>query len=595
MAVLYVIASWLLLQVTDVLSSLLTVPDWTGSLVVLLLILGFFPAMIFSWVYEMTPEGLKKEKDIDRSRSITSETGHKINILIIVMLALAIGAVVVDRLMPEAERVAETPVVEGAEETDQADPAQLAAAKFAPAPDRSIAVLPFVNMSDDAGNEFFSDGISEELLNLLAKIPELQVTSRSSAFAFKGEKIDIPEVAQKLNVAHILEGSVRKAGNQVRITAQLIEARSDTHIWSETYDRTLDNIFAIQDEIAAEVVAQLKVTLLGETPKVTETNPETYALALQAKHLYRQGTVESWKHAIELYQQALTIAPNYAPAWAGLANIYSGLASQGEWPMEEGYALARQAANKALALDPGYAPVHDSLGQLASTVDRDLAAAAAHYERALALDPGNSDILGNAAVLARSLGRPEQATALLEYAIDRDPVNATHHYYLGVCYVYAGHLDSAVASLRTALALSPGRVGLQANLGMTLLLEGKLEEALAAIQQEHSIWRLVYLPTAYHALGQTAESDAALNELIDTYEREAAYNIAYVFAYRGEADQAFEWLDKAVVYNDPGLTDIAMEPMFANIHGDPRWLAFLDSIGRSPEQLAAIEFEVTLP
>ncbi|KPK52333.1 MAG: hypothetical protein AMS22_09415, partial [Thiotrichales bacterium SG8_50] len=190
MAVLYVIAAWLLLQVTDVLSSLLTVPDWTGSLVVLLLILGFFPAMIFSWVYEMTPEGLKKEKDIDRSRSITSETGHKINILIIVMLALAIGAVVVDRLMPEAERVDETPVVEEAEETAQADPAQLAAAKFAPAPNRSIAVLPFVNMSDDAGNEFFSDGISEELLNLLAKIPELQVTSRSSAFAFKGEKID---------------------------------------------------------------------------------------------------------------------------------------------------------------------------------------------------------------------------------------------------------------------------------------------------------------------------------------------------------------------------------------------------------------------
>jgi len=594
-AVLSVIAAWLLLQVTDVLSSLLTVPDWTGSLVVLLLILGFFPAMIFSWVYEMTPEGLKKEKDIDRSRSITPETGHKINILIIVMLALAIGAVVVDRLMPEAERVAETPVVEEAEETDQADPAQLAAAKFAPAPDRSIAVLPFVNMSDDAGNEFFSDGISEELLNLLAKIPELQVTSRSSAFAFKGEKIDIPEVAQKLNVAHILEGSVRKAGNQVRITAQLIEARSDTHIWSETYDRTLDNIFAIQDEIAAEVVQQLKVTLLGEAPKVRETNPQAYALSLQARHLDRQGTVEAWKQAIELYQQALIIAPDYAPAWAGLANIYSGLASQGEWAVDEGNALAREAANKALALDAGYAPVHDSLGTIAMAVDQDLAAAAAHYERALALDPGNSDILGNAAVLARSLGRPEQATALLEYAIDRDPVNPTHHFYLGVNYRYAGRLDAALVSLQTALALSPGRIGVHANIGDVLLLKGQPVEALAAIQQESSIWRLIFLPMAYHALGQTTEADAALNEVIDTYEREAAYNIAYVFAYRGEADQAFEWLDKAVAYKDPGLTDIAVEEYFSSLYGDPRWLPFLESIGKSPEQLAAIEFEVTLP
>ena len=269
-AVLYMIASWLLLQVTDVLSSLLPVPEWAGSFVVMLLILGFFPAVIFSWVYEMTPEGLKKEKDIDRSQSITPETGHKINVLIVLLLLLAIGGLVVDRLVPEAEQVADPPpVAETTEEAVQVDPAQLAAMKFAPPPDRSIAVLPFVNMSDDPGNEFFSDGISEELLNLLAKVPELQVTSRSSAFAFKGERIDIPEVAQKLNVAHILEGSVRKAGNQVRITAQLIQARSDTHIWSETYDRTLDNIFAIQDEIASEVVAQLKVTLLGEAPKVT--------------------------------------------------------------------------------------------------------------------------------------------------------------------------------------------------------------------------------------------------------------------------------------------------------------------------------------
>ncbi len=596
-AVLYIIASWLILQVADVGVSLLGLPEWIGKAIFLLLALGFPLALIFSWVYEMTPEGLKKEKDIDRSQSITPATGHKINVLIIVLLILAIGTVVLDRLMPQSTPVVEMTAIEEGEETAAADPATLAAAKFAPAADRSIAVLPFVNMSSDPEQEYFSDGLSEELLNLLAKVPELQVTSRSSAFAFKGEKIDIPEVAQKLNVAHVLEGSVRKSGNQVRVTAQLIDASTDTHMWSETFDRTLDNIFAIQDEIAAEVVAQLKVTLLGATPKVRQTDPEAYTLALQAQHLDRQGTVEAWKQAMVLYQKALGIAPDYAPAWAGLAQVYSGLASQGEGEltMEQGLARAREAANKAVALDPDYAPAHDAAGAIAMTVDRDLAAAAAHYELALALDPGNSDILGNAAVLARALGRPDEGIELLQYAVERDPINPTHHFYLGVVYSYAGRLDEAIASLRTALALSPARIAVQANLGDVLLRKGKPEEALAAIQQEPSLWREIYLPVAYWGLGRKAESDAALAELIENQERDAAYNIAYVYAYRGEADRAFEWLDKAVAYKDPGLTDIALEPLFANIRDDPRWLPFLERAGKAPQQLAAIKFEVKLP
>jgi len=594
-AVLYVVASWLILQVADVLFPNLGAPAWTFGFVLGLLVLFFVPALVFAWVYEMTPEGLKREKDVDRSESITARTGHKINILIIVLLVLAIGSVVLDRLIPATAPVAESPIAEVADDAEAVDPARLAAAKFAPAPDRTIAVLPFVNMSDDASNEFFSDGISEELLNLLAKVPELKVTSRSSAFAFKGERIDIPDVAQKLHVAHILEGSVRKAGNQVRITAQLIDARSDTHVWSETYDRTLDNIFAVQDEIAAEVVSQLKVTLLGDAPKARVTNPEAYALSLQARELQRRGTSEAWKQAAVLYQRALAIDPDYAPAWSGLSQIYSGLANSGDEPLAEGIALAREAANKAVALAPDYAPAYDSLGNIAMTADRDLSTAAEHYERALALDPGNSDILGNAAVLARALGHPEQAIALLEYAVDRDPVNPTHHYYLGVAYAYAGRLDEAVSSFRTALTLSPSRMGVHANLGDVLLRKGETEMALAEINQEDSVWRQIYLPLAYHALGREAESDAALAQLIEDQEQEAAYNIAYVYAYRGEADQAFAWLDKAVTYNDPGLMDLGIEPLFANLHDDPRWLPFLERMGKSAEQLAAIDFEVSLP
>jgi TolB-like protein/Tfp pilus assembly protein PilF len=460
---------------------------------------------------------------------------------------------------------------------------------------RSIAVLPFVNMSSDPEQEYFSDGISEELLSLLAKIPELRVTSQSSSFSFKGQNLDIPEIAQRLNVAHILEGSVRKAGNQVRITAQLIDARSDTHVWSESWDRTLDDIFKIQDEIAADVVAQLKVTLLRAAPTVEETDPEAYTLYRRARHLGRPGTAESLEQSIALYEQALKIDPDYAAAWNGLAFSYTLQLALALRPIDEGNQLALEAANRALAIDPDYAPAYARLSRIASVYDKDLAAAARHLERALDLEPTNLDILGNAASLARDLGRLDEAIALREYVVARDPVNPGRHVGLGLYYNWAGRWDEAVASFRTALSLSPGRIGVPYSIGVALLLKGEPEAALAAMRQETSDWRMIGLPMAYHALGQAAKSDAALTALIEKHEQVWAYHIAYVLAYRGEADRAFEWLDKAVEHNDGGLTQIPVEGLFASIHADPRWLPFLESLGRSPEQLAAIEFDVSLP
>ena len=459
----------------------------------------------------------------------------------------------------------------------------------------SIAVLPFVNMSSDPEQEYFSDGISEEVLNLLAKIPGLQVAARTSSFSFRDQNLEVPEIAERLNVAHVLEGSVRKAGNEVRITAQLIRADDGFHEWSETWDRSADDIFAIQDEIAADVAAQLKVTLLGAAPTVEATDLAAYALYLQARQLGRQGTAEGLERSMALYQQALAIDPDYAAAWAGLARDYYTQAGTELHPIDEGYQLARDAANRALAIDPEYAPAYAQLGYIA-VYHGDLAAAARHLERALALDPTDSDIIANAAILARSLGRLDEAIALQEYAVARDPVNPIGHARLGLFYLWAGRLDESIASYRTTLSLSPGRIGAKHNIAVALLLKGEPEAALAAIQQESSeLWRTVGLSMAYHVLGQAAESDAALAELIDKYRQEAAYNIAYVLALRGEADRAFEWLDKAVQYNDPGLVEIAATNLFANIHDDPRWLPFLESIGKSPDQLAAIEFEVRLP
>ncbi len=566
MAVLYAVAAWLIMQAAEVVIGLAHLPDWIGPTTLGLLAVGFPIALIFSWFYEITPEGISPEKDVDRSESITHVTGRRLDFIVISLLCAGLILFAYDKWW------------------------------IGVPPQQSIAVLPFVNMSDDASNEYFSDGISEELLNLLTKIPELRVISRSSAFSYKGKDIAIPTIAAQLNVAHVLEGSVRKAGNRVRISAQLIEARSDTHLWSETYERTLDDIFATQDEIAARVVEQLKISLLGDAPTVQATDPEAYALVLQARYLGQQVTPDALEKSIALLEQALAIDPDYAAAWDGLARAYVNQTGQGLRPIEEGYTLAREAASQALALDPAYAPAHSRLGWIASHYDHDLVAAARHYERALAMEPANTDIISNAANMARSLGRLDQAIALAEYTVARDPVLPVGHVNLGLYYIYAGRLDEAIASFRTTLTLSPGHSGAQHFIGTALLLKGEPKSALAAMQKPASeVWRLIGLPMAHHALGQAAASDAALAKLIDKYEQVAAYNIACVLAFRGEADRAFEWLNKAVANKDPGLARIATQPQFANIQFDPRWLPFLESIGKSPKQLAAIDFKVRLP
>ena len=434
------------------------------------------------------------------------------------------------------------------------------------------------------------------MLNLLAKIPQLQVTARTSSFAFKGKETGIPEIARTLHVAHVLEGSVRKAGNSVRITAQLIKAGTDTHLWSQTYDRKLDDIFAIQDEIAADVVKQLKVTLLGAAPKARTTDPEAYALYLQAVQLGRQFTAEAFQQSGALLRKVLATDPRYAPAWDGLATNLANEAGQGLMPSKEGYAQAREADMKALAIDPDYAPAHAGLGWIAMDGDNDLAGAAQHFRRALALDPADLDVLRNSVMLLAALGRLDESLALNQALVRRDPVNVNTLFNLGLFQRRAGRLDAAIASQRTVLSLAPGRGGAHAQLATTLLLKGDAQGALAEIEQETSeVWKMIGLPMAYHTLGRKADSDAALTALIAKYEQDGPYNIAYVYAYRGDADKAFEWLDKAVEYGDPGLADIVTENLFAKIHADPRWLAFLRKIGKAPEQLAKIEFKVTQP
>ena len=426
----YVVASWLIIQVVETVFQAFGFSDAAVRIVTIVLAIGLIPSLIFAWAFEITPEGLKKEKDIDRSQSISPHTGKKLDRMIMVVLALALGYFAFDKFVLSESR--EASIAEEARQEGRSD------ALVESYGENSIAVLPFVNMSDDANNEFFSDGIAEELLNLLAQIPQLRVISRSSSFSYKGKDIAIPTVAKELNVAHILEGSVRKFGNRVRITVQLIEARSDTHVWSQTYDRTLDDIFVIQDEIAMAVIAGLKPKLLGDAPTATRTNHETYTLYMQARYLLNKGSSDEAEQAEILVKQALELDPSYVPGWTLLAKIYG----------PNRYLLARDAVEKALAIDPNDAWANAYFGAATALIANDLDVGIRAIERALISAPNNPDVLALAARIARVIGRFDEAVALAERAVYIDPLCRLCLHTLAGAQYLAGHLDAAAASIR---------------------------------------------------------------------------------------------------------------------------------------------------
>lgn len=575
-AVLYAGAIWALSQGFAQLAPIVGAPEWTVRWFLIAASIGFPFWLAFAWFYEFTPDGLKRESEIDRGDSIAHHTSRKLDFAIIGVLAVAVVLLLTDRFV----------LHHGVNEQ---------AAIKATVTQASIAVLPFVNMSPDKDQEYFSDGISEELLNLLAKIPQLQVTARTSSFSFKGKEVAIPEIARQLHVAHVLEGSVRKDGDTVRITAQLVDASSGNHVWSQTYDRKLDDIFKIQDEIAADVVKQLKVKLLGAAPKTGVTDPKAYALFLQARQLGRQFNADACKSSNTLYHQALVIDPRYAQAWVGLASNFANEMNNGTLSNAQGLRQAHAAIEQALAIDPGFAAPQGQLGYLA-ILQSDLPAAVRYFQNALELDPTDTTVIRSSALLLKSLGRLQSAIAIGEYVVARDPVNPAALQNLGISYLWAGRFDEAIATFRILLSLSPSYGGAHNQLGMALLRKGDAAGGLTQIQQETDEgWKRIGLPLAYCALERKADADAALAALIAKDEKVAAYNIAHDYAYCGEPDQAFAWLDKAVAYHDTGLSEIVVENLFDKLHDDPRWLPFLRKIGKAPEQLEKIQFEVTLP
>ena len=460
-------------------------------------------------------------------------------------------------------------------------------------------MLPFVNMSRDEENEYFADGLSEELLNVLAKIRGLRVAARSSAFSFKGKGATVAEVGRALNVATVLEGSVRKAGNRMRISVQLVKVVDGYQLWSEVYDRTLDDIFAVQDDIAQSVLRELRATLLGATADPTSekkaeaavaaavkgrsNDPEAHRLFLQARHFIDRNSRADVIRGIGYLQQALALDPGFALAWAELSRAHASAANWGWAAAAEGFANARNAAARALELEPDLAEGHAGLGWVQMSNDRDWVGAEASYRRALELSPGNALVLQGLGMLSGNLGRFDEGIMLCRRSVEQDPLSPSCYFYLGLVYWTAGRPAEGEAALRKSLELAPQGAATHAWLAILLLTQGRNDEALAMALSEPEDWgRLFACAVIQHAAGRPDEADAALRELEDRHGSEAAYQVAQARAARGEIDVAFAWLERAFDQRDAGIFWTKVDPLLASLHTDPRWQPFLGKLGLDP-------------
>ena len=563
-AFVYVIAGWLTMQVIDVMFPALNIPEWLTSAVAALLLIGFPFALIFAWAFEMTPEGIKREKDVDRSESITPTTGRKLNQTAIVILAVALGFMLVDKFYLSA-----------------GDEPEIADIK------PSIAVLPFVNMSDDKSNEYFSDGLSEELLNLLAKIPQLHVAGRTSSFQFKDTSEDLRVIGEQLNVANVLEGSVRQSGTRLRITAQLINADTGYHLWSETYDRELTDVFAIQDEIAANVVDALRLELLGESipvPTHGTDNVEAYNLYLRALYLSDRTTEADFLNAKEALQRAIEIDPDYAQAYALLADTHqlliSGFVGGNVEDFTEGFKQVHAYADKALEIDPD---LPDALFAKASAVwagDFNISLAATYYERALEIDRNNAGAAGWLSFLRLVQGRHDEAIELARRLLEIDPLSTVSHRGLGDAYRVAGRYDEAIEIYKKALERTPDTARVNGRLARMALARGDWETAAEHIRLEPVKWVRDMYAVMLNSRGKDSDDyQAAVRAYEGAYGVSNSYQLAELYGFVGDLENTFKWLDTGLEVRDPGMPWMSTSEFLVSAHDDPRWPEMLQRAG----------------
>jgi serine/threonine-protein kinase len=593
-AVAYAVVAWLLIQAASILFPTFDAPPWVMKVLVAIIVIGFPLAMILSWAFEITPEGIKREEDILPNESVTRRTGRKIVGITIVVAVVATGLFVFQLLRPRLTS------------TGLPSAAKMSSSEGNQLPnEKSVAVLAFANLSDDKGSEYFSDGISEELLTVLQKIPGLHVAARTSAFSFKGKSATAQEIGQKLGVAHLVEGSVRKAGDVVRIAARLTQANTGEEQWSENYTRNLKDVFAVQTEVATTIVAQLRGQLTGtnddkakvviqEQVRAAERggtkNVDAHESYLQGRFFLNRHSEKETDQARAAFERAVKLDPKFALAWAGLAQTHvwdcNYATEGGQKEFNERLAAARDAVERALALEPDLPDALFPKATIETNFDYNWKGAAETLRKALALAPQDPALLMWAGNLAQARGETKQALDLFRRAVASDPVNTQAREFLASGLSVLGNQEEARAEYARVIELNPSAPNSQAGVGLAYLLEGKFEEAAVAAQKDAADWaRLLIMSCARWGQKRVPESDAALAELIKMAGETGAYQIAEVYAYRNDKDRAFEWLERARRQRDAGLPGLRADTLLPNLHDDPRWDAFLHTMGLADDQL----------
>ncbi len=568
----YLVAAWLLLQIVDVLAPLLDLPEWVGKLVFLVLLIGLVPALVFSWVYELTPEGLKRETEVLADESISRHTARKLNHLTIVLLVIVAGIVIADRLIPETTD-SEPPAEESAKE-DLAEPA---------ADDRqSVAVVPFVNTSDDEANEYFADGISEELLNALSGVQNLRVPSRTSSFTFKGSNKTVAEIGSALQVDNVLEGSVRKAGDRIRVSVQLIEVDSDTRIWSETYTRELVDIFAVQDEIATSIVSALRLTLNAEDNEklgqVSTDSVQAYDEYLRGRYYWPQRRAVLLQRAIEHYKAAVAIDPEFDRAWAALADAYLILPEYVQGTTDTYLPLAREALDKALQLNPDSPYALAASGLLKAHYFYDWEGALADLERAVALAPDYATGRQFYGEILNIQGRLDEALEQLRLGREADPLSVVIRHIPGYFLLWRGRYDEAEAHYKDAQALDIPFRWTYHNLDFLNTLRGDYDEARYNTRKFAEL--VGHDPAADLARIDAVENPALKDRALELLHQrtditDGTFGKALQFILLGEHELAMASLEAGFEARDPLASYIVFMHVYDPLRDDPRFQALL--------------------
>jgi len=575
-AVAYAIASWLIIQIATQVFPFFEIPNWAVRLVVLLLIAGFPVALVFSWAFEITPEGIKRESDIESGKSITHDTGRKIVAITIVLALVATGLLVFQLARPRSTSAPR----------ESASAARTEAAT--PIPEKSIAVLPFENLSEEKGNAYFADGIQEEILTRLAKIADLKVISRTSTQQFQSKPANLSEIGKQLGVANILEGSVQRSADQVRVNVQLIKAATDTHLWADTFDRKLTDIFAVESDIATTVAETLQAKLTGSEKSAIAKRPtpntDAYELYLKGRFFWNKRTGADLRKAIDYFNEALGKDPGYALAYVGLADSYGLLEQFGAASATDSYPQAKAAAKKALELDDTLAEAHTSLASVLQSYDFDFDQSLKEFERAIQLNPNYATAHQWYGELLAALGQFERAIAEKKRAVELDPLSVANNDGLGYTYYIARRYDEAIAQLRKTIDMDPRFYWARWDLGNALQLNGQLSEAIfeyrKAVELNDDPYALALLGQAYARAGQREEAQKILARLSEETKSRyvSAYSFALMYLALRDKERAIDEMERAYRERAYDVALIKVHPMLDDLRGHPRFEALVEKV-----------------